>query len=80
LVHATDRLPLRRLVASGAEMQIDPATLQLELVDLLLAVVLAGGLESEDLEVAGEALQLGQQLSHCHSPSVSDSNTLREAP
>jgi hypothetical protein len=38
-------LPLRRLVSSGAEVQVDPAALDLGLVELALAVVLAGGLE-----------------------------------
>jgi hypothetical protein len=71
-------LSLGRLVASGAEVQVDPAALELKLVELALAVVLAGGFEREDLEVAGEALQFGQQLSHCHSLRVSDGNTVRE--
>jgi len=34
-------------------MQVDPATLELELVDLALAVLLAPGLEGQDLQVAG---------------------------
>jgi hypothetical protein len=50
----------RWLVASGPEVEVDPAALELELVDLALAVVLAAGFEGEDLQVAGEVLELGQ--------------------
>jgi hypothetical protein len=39
-------------------VQIDPAALELELVDLALAVVFAAGLERQHLQVAGEALEL----------------------
>ncbi len=59
LGHGPSRLP-PGLVAAGAEVQVDPAALELELVDLALAVVLAAGLEGEDLQVAGEVLELGQ--------------------
>jgi hypothetical protein len=55
---------------SGAEVQVDPAALKLELVDLALAVVFAAGLEGEDLEVAGEVMELGQQFSYRHLLSV----------
>jgi len=41
-------------------VQIYPAALELELVDLALAVVFATGLEDQDLQVAGEVLELGQ--------------------
>ena len=41
LGHGPSRLPPPRLVASGPEVQVDPAALELELVDLALAVVLA---------------------------------------
>jgi hypothetical protein len=41
-------------------VQVDPAALELELVDLALAIVLAGGLEGQDLQVAGEVLELGE--------------------
>jgi hypothetical protein len=51
-------------------VQVDPAALELELVDLALAVVFAAGLEREDLQVAGEALELGQQVSYRHLRSV----------
>lgn len=60
------RLPPRRLVAAGPQVQIDPAALELQLVDLALAVVFAAGLEGEDLQVAGQVLELGQQFSHGH--------------
>jgi hypothetical protein len=60
LGHGPGRLPPRWLVAPDAEVQVDPAALELELVDLAFAVVLAAGLEGEDLEVAGEVLELGR--------------------
>jgi hypothetical protein len=41
-------------------VQIDPAALELQLVDLALAVVLAAGLEGQDLQVAREVLKLDQ--------------------
>ena len=41
--------PPRWLVASGPQMQVDPAALEFEFVDLALAVVLAAGLEGENL-------------------------------
>jgi hypothetical protein len=50
----------------GPEVQVDPAALEFELVDLAFAVVLAAGLEGEDLQVAGEVLELGQQFSYRH--------------
>jgi hypothetical protein len=34
-------------------VQIDPAALELELVDLAFAVVLTAGLEGQDLQVPG---------------------------
>jgi hypothetical protein len=69
LGHGPGRLPPRWLVAASPEVQVDPAALPLELVDLALAVVLAARLEGEDLQVAGEVLELGQQFSTViHSP------------
>jgi len=47
LGHGTGRLPPRWLVAAGPEVQVNPAALELELVDLAFAVVLAPGLERE---------------------------------
>jgi hypothetical protein len=49
LGHGRSRLPLRRIVASGPQVQVDPAALELELVDVALAVVLAARLEGKDL-------------------------------
>ena len=60
-------LPPRWLVAAGPEVQVDPAALELELVDLALAVLLAAGLEGEHLQVAGEVLQAGQESSYGHA-------------
>jgi hypothetical protein len=40
-------------VTSGPKVQADPATLELELVDLAFAVILTAGLESEQLRLAG---------------------------
>jgi hypothetical protein len=48
------------LVASGPQVQIHPVALELELVDLAFAGVFATGLEGQDLQVAGEVLELGQ--------------------
>jgi hypothetical protein len=67
LGHDSSRLPPRRLVAPGPEVQVHPAAMELELVDLALAVVLAAGLEDEDLQVARQVLELGQQFSYRHS-------------
>jgi hypothetical protein len=63
---AGSRLPPRWFVASGPEVQVDPAALELELVDLTLAVVLTTRLEGEDLQVARQVLELGQQFSYRH--------------
>jgi hypothetical protein len=43
-------------------VQVDPAALELELVDLALAVGFAAGLEGEDLQVAGEVLGAGSAI------------------
>src|SRR4029453_14076052 len=53
LGHEAGRLAPRWLVAAGAEMQIDPAALELELVDLALAVLLPPGPETPELPAAG---------------------------
>jgi hypothetical protein len=55
---ALRRLPPRWLVASGPEVQVDQVALELELVDLAFAVVLATSLEREDLQVARQMLEL----------------------
>ena len=52
------------------EVQVDPAALELQLVDFAFAVVLAAGLEGKDLQVAGEVLELGQQFSYRHPLTV----------
>jgi hypothetical protein len=46
-------------VASGPQVQVEPAALELELVDLALAVILAAG-----LGIPRQLLQLGQQFSY----------------
>jgi hypothetical protein len=51
-------------------VQVDPAALELELVDLALAVVLAPGLKGEDLQIARKVLELSQHVSYCHPLSV----------
>jgi hypothetical protein len=51
-------------------VQVDPAALELELIDLALAVLLAPSLEGEYLQVAGKVLQLGQQFSYRHALTV----------
>jgi hypothetical protein len=56
----------RWLVAPDPQMQVEAAALGLELVDPAFAVVVAAGLEGEDLQVAGEVLELGQQFSDGH--------------
>jgi hypothetical protein len=64
LSNGPGQLPPRWFVASGPEMQIDARALEFEFVDLALAVVLAAGLEGEDLQVAREVLELGQEFSY----------------
>jgi hypothetical protein len=70
LGHDPGRLPPGWLVAAGAQVQVDPAALELEPVDLALAVVLTTSLEGQDLQAAGEKLQLGQHFSDGHTLSV----------
>jgi hypothetical protein len=41
-------------------VQVDAAALELDLIDLALAVVLAPGLEREHLQVARQERELGQ--------------------
>jgi hypothetical protein len=64
--HGLSRLPLWWLVAPGPEVQVDLTALELELVDFALAVSLAPRLEGEDLQLAREMLELGQQFSYRH--------------
>jgi hypothetical protein len=65
LSHGAGRLP-RWLVASGPQVEVDPAALELKFVDLALTVVFAAGLERQDFQVAGQVLELGQQFSYGH--------------
>ena len=58
LGHDRSPLPPRGLVAAGPQVQVDPAALEFELVDLALTEILTAGLEGEDLQVAGEVLEL----------------------
>ena len=51
-------------------MQVDPAALPLNLVDVALAVVLAAGLEGEQLGVPRERLEGCQHISYGHALSV----------
>jgi hypothetical protein len=51
-------------------MQIHPAAPQLDLVDLPFAVLLAAGLQRQQLRVSREALQLREHLSYRHAPRV----------
>ena len=59
LGHGPSRLAPRWLVASSPQMQVHPAALDFEFVDLALAVFLAAGLEGQDLQIAREVLELG---------------------
>ena len=70
LGHGLGWLRPRRLVPAGPEVKVDPVALEFELVDLAFAVVLAAGLEGQDLQVTGKVLKLGQQVSYCHALSV----------
>jgi hypothetical protein len=63
-------LASRRVIPAGAQVQVHPAALRLDLIDLALAVVLAAGLEGEQLRIPRERLEGGQHVSNCHAPSV----------
>jgi hypothetical protein len=67
---ARRRLPPWWFVASGPQVEVDPAAVELELVDLALAVVLAASLERENLQVARQPMELGQQVSYRHPLTV----------
>jgi hypothetical protein len=49
-------------------VQISPAALELDLVDLALAVLLTGSRERQHLSVPREPLQGGQHLANGHYP------------
>jgi hypothetical protein len=51
-------------------VQVDPAALPLDLIDLALAVVLAVGLRGQQLGVPRERLKGCQQVSYGPAPSV----------
>ena len=57
-------VPRRWLVAPSPQVPVDPAALPLKLVDFAFAVVLAPSLEGQNLQVAREMLELGQQFSY----------------
>jgi hypothetical protein len=57
-------------LAADAQVQVDPAALPLDLIDLALAVVLAPGLEGQQLGVAGKHLEGREHVSYCHALSV----------
>jgi hypothetical protein len=67
---AADRLASGLIVPARAQVQVDPAALPLDLIDLAFAVVLTAGLEGQQLGVARERLEGSQQVSHGHAPSV----------
>jgi hypothetical protein len=64
------RLVSRRVVPADAEVQVHPAALPLDLIDLALAVVLTTGLERQQLSVPRERLERGQHVSYSHPLSV----------
>ena len=52
-----------QVVQAGAEVQVHPPALPLDLIDLALAAVLAAGLEGEQLRIPRECLEGCQQVS-----------------
>jgi hypothetical protein len=48
-------------------VHVDPAALPLDLVDLAFAVILATGLEGQQLRIPREHLKGCQQVSYCHA-------------
>jgi hypothetical protein len=63
-------LASRGVIPAGAQMQVHPATLPLDLIHLALAVILTASLEGQQLGVPRERLERGQHISHSHAPSV----------
>jgi hypothetical protein len=51
-------------------MQVHPAALPLNLVDLALAVLLTASLEGQQLGVSRESLEGRKHVSYCHALSV----------
>jgi hypothetical protein len=73
-------LALLWLVASSPEVQIDPAALELELVHLALAVVLAARLEREQFGISRQLLQFSQQFSYRHASLLCQAQRLDFCP
>jgi hypothetical protein len=66
-------MPLPNLggvVPAGVRVHVDPAALPLDLVDLAFAVVLAAGLEGQQLRVARKRLECCQLVPYSHALSV----------
>jgi hypothetical protein len=63
-------LTSRQVVPAGAKVQVYPAALPLHLIDLALAVVVAAGLEREQLGVARKRLECCQHVPYSHALSV----------
>jgi hypothetical protein len=63
-------LASRWVVAADAKVQVHPAALALDLIDLAFAVVLASGLEGEQFGFPRERLEGCQHVSHSHALSV----------
>jgi hypothetical protein len=87
LGHGCGRLSAWRLVASGSQVQVDPSALELELVDLALAVVLAvmlpvvPGLGAGRLAPAGRVTPvLAGRLKACLAADLSSSCRHRPGP
>jgi hypothetical protein len=51
-------------------MQVYPAALPLDLVDLVFAVILTASLEGEQVRILWEPLQGGQQITYRHARRV----------
>jgi hypothetical protein len=64
------RLASRWVVAAGAQVQVDPAALPLDLIDLTLAVVLTTGLKGQQLRVPRKRLEGREHVPYCHALSV----------
>jgi hypothetical protein len=87
LGHGCGRLSPRRLLSAGPKVQVDPAALELELVDLALAIVLAvmllvvPGLGAGRLAPAGRVTPvLAGRLQVCLAADLSSSCRHRPGP
>jgi hypothetical protein len=88
LGHGVGRLPPWRLVAAGPQVQVDPVALELELIDLALAVVLAvmpplvPGLGADRLAPAGSVTPVlaGRRQVACLAADLSSSCRHRPGP